>query len=131
MAFDAEAPWELPPSFWPEGQGERPVQDPDAPQASATCLTVPVLHSQDIDVPDDYPPDEPLPEAQVEVVVSVVDSPQACPYEFVIECPSGRLNVGDAECERVLGVPAGDIRVGVRQDPPQFAERVLLEISAA
>ena len=126
MAFDAETPWELPAWFadWPGG----PTDDP---QAFSTCLTVPVLSSQDIEVREDYPPDEPLPEARVEVLVRVVDSPRWCPHEFLIECPTGRLSVGDAEVERVLDVIAGTVRIGVWQDPPQFAERVLLEISAA
>lgn len=104
MAFDAEAPWDLPAWFADERGGPM-----NGPQATTTCLTVPVLSSQDVEVPDEYPSDESLPE----VLVTVVDSPQGCPYEFLIECPSGRINVGDAEVERVLEVVAGTIRVGV------------------
>jgi hypothetical protein len=126
MAFDAEAPWTLP--DWFSGRGGGALNQP---VASTTCLAVPVLSSQDIEVPDDYPEDEPLPEAQVEVLVTIVSSPQGCPHEFLIGCPSGRLNLGDAEVERVLDVHAGTLRIGVWSDEPQFAQRVLLEVSAA
>ena len=126
MAFDAEAPWTLPDWFSAKGAG--PL---DQPVASSTCLAVPVLHSQDIEIPDNYPADEPLPEAQVQVLVTVVDRPQGCPHEILIECPSGRLSLGDSEVERVLDLRAGTLRIGVWSNDAQFAERVLLEVSAA
>jgi hypothetical protein len=89
-----------------------------------------VLHSQDVEVPDDWPPDRPLPEAQVVVEVAA-EEPAAGTYEFVLACPSGRLTVGDAENERAVDVPAGTLRIGVVQDPPRFAERVRLQVSRA
>ena len=130
MAFDAQEPWELPETFW-EALGDGRARDPERPQASSTCLTVPVLHSQDVEVPDDFPADEPLPEAVVEVVVAVPEEPGDGAFECLIQCPSGRLTVGDAENERVVDVPAGTLRVGVLQDPPRFAERVRLQVTVA
>jgi hypothetical protein len=130
MAFDAESAWELPETFW-DAPGERRARDPDVPQASPTCLTVPVLHSQDVEVPEDFPPDQQVPEAEVEVVVAVPEKPDGDGFECFIECPSGRLTVGDAENERVVEVPAGRLRIGVVQDPSRFAERVRLQVSEA
>lgn len=130
MAFDAEAAWELPQTFW-DAPGEGRARDPDRPQASSTCLTVPVLHSQDVEVPDDFPPDQSLPDAEVEVVVAVPEEPDVSTFDCLIQCPSGRLTVGDAENERVVDVPAGRLRIGVVQDPPRFAERVRLQVFEA
>jgi hypothetical protein len=130
MAFDAEGAWELPETFC-DAPGERRARDPHVPQASPTCLTVPVLHSQDVEVPEDFPPDQPLPEAEVEVVVAVSEKPDGGAFECFIQCPSGRLTVGDAENERVVEVPAGRLRIGVAREPDRFAERVRLQVSEA
>jgi hypothetical protein len=55
MAFDDTSPCTL------------PDLGSSAITATSTCLAVPVLHAQEADVPDDWPPDAPLREFEVEV----------------------------------------------------------------
>jgi hypothetical protein len=103
-------------------------------QATASCLSVPVLHAQDVVTPPDWPDDEPVPEAMVEVTVVVdellqdVDRPE---FEGTLVCPSGRLLIGDADSEREVAVPVGTLRVRVTRDPVEFAERVHIHLVAA
>ena len=97
--------------------------------ASPTCLTVPVLHAQDVDIPEDVDPDTPLPEAQVAVTVivgGVVDS--AAEFVAVLSCPSGLLRFGDAGSGRVIAVPAGQLRVSVTREPVEFAAQVSIQV---
>ncbi|MGB0190910.1 MAG: hypothetical protein ACPF9W_08080 [Nocardioides sp.] len=119
MAFDAEAEWEL-----PEGVGTEGVA------ASASCLAVPVHHTSDVDFPEGWPDDLPMPGAQVNVVVAFTESPPGSPVHFDgnLSCPTGRLSVGDAENDRVLDVPAGTVRVQVSLFPFEDADSVVLRI---
>lgn len=117
-AFDEQAPWEL-----PEGIGDNSIR------ASTSCVAVPVLHAQDVEVPDDADPEAPLPEATVEVTVLVGAPPRKSPeFDGLLSCPSGRLNVGDAENERVIEVAPGQVRVQIWREPMEFAERVTLAV---
>jgi len=121
MAFDAEGPFEL-----PEGIGSNAVR------ATSTCLTVPVLHAQDVDKPDDAGPNDPIPEARVQVTVTFGTADAAAvEFEGSLACPSGRLCVGDAENECVIDVPRGDLWVQVARTPSEFAEQVSLFLTPA
>ncbi len=60
LAFDDDADWESPGAIR-EGQVS----------ATPTCLAVPVLHSTDVVLEDDTDPEAPIPEALVEVVLTV------------------------------------------------------------
>ena len=99
-------------------------------------LVVPVLHSADVETPEDWPADQPIPEATVTVTV-LVDEPDepddgASPeFEAVLQCPSGRLAVGDPDHERMVVVPRGRVRVRVTRVPAEFAEQVTLRVDAA
>ncbi len=99
--------------------------------ATETCLAVPVLHSADVEFPDDAGPDEVLPPAQVKVAV-LVGEPLQEPEEFAgqLRCPSGRLVVGDADHHRVVEVAPGDFLVEVARDGGQHAERVSIALSS-
>jgi hypothetical protein len=118
LAFDDQAEWELP-----------AASPSNAVAASPTCLTVPVLHAQDIDTPEDVDPDGLLPEAQVTVTVIVSDVVEsAAEFVGVLSCPSGLLRFGDAENGRVIVVPAGQLRVSVTREPVEFAEQVTIQV---
>ena len=97
--------------------------------ASSTCLVVPVLHAQDIELPQSALAGEQLPQALVEVVVNV-GGPPLSHVEFTarLRCESGRLAVGDAEDERTVDVPTGVLRIDVAREPAEFAERVTLRV---
>lgn len=100
--------------------------------ATDSCLAVPVLHSQDMDFPDDAGPDDVLPWAEVNVTVLVgVPLAEAAEFAGRLRCPSGRLSLGDAEQHRVVEVPPGDLHVQVVRDAGQHAERVHIAVSAA
>jgi hypothetical protein len=118
LAFDDEADWSL-----PEGVGT------DGIASSATCIAVPVLHAQDVEIPDDWPDDEDAPEAEVEVTVALGSAPPGAEFVGTLACPSGRLNVGDAESSRVFDVPVGVLAVAVSREPTQFAESVTITVS--
>lgn len=118
LAFDSEADWNL-----PEGVGT------DGIVSSATCIAVPVLHAQDVEIPDDWPDDEDVPDAEVEVTVTIGSLPSGAEFVGTLACPSGRLNVGDGESSRVLDVPAGVLAVAVSREPIQFAESVTITVS--
>lgn len=121
-AFDSERSWDLPDDV-----------NANAVTATDTALAVQVLHSQDIEEPEDWPSDLSLPEAQVRVVVAFAESPDGAPVEFdgLLQCRSGRLAVGDAESERILDVPAGVLRIQVSLFPREFAEYVVLRLIQA
>jgi hypothetical protein len=121
MAFDVVAQFESP-----------TLSRDGAVQATTTCLSVPVLHAQDIEMLEGLGPGDPLPQAEVQVTVKVSaedlgDAEFAC----LLSCPSGRLQIGDAEAFRVVDVPKGDLRVQVRRHSPQFAEAVVLHITGS
>src|SRR3954468_11747098 len=63
--------------------------------ATATCLSIPVLHAQDVATPDDWPADQAVPHATVEVSVLVEEAEPSGSAEFdgLLSCPSGRLRV--------------------------------------
>jgi len=117
LAFDNDGDWEL-----PGGLREGEVS------ASGTCLAAPVLHAQDVEVDETDDPDALLPEALVEVLV--VHGVLTDPADFVgvLECPSGQLQVGDADEYRIIQVPEGDLDVEVRLEPKEHAERVVIAL---
>lgn len=120
MAFDATEPFEPP-----------HLSRDEAVQASDTSMSVPVLHAQDIETPPGIGPDEPLPHAEVQVTVHVGGSALEHPeFEAKLYCPSGRLQVGDAEASRIIEVPPGVLRVQVNRRPQQFAEEVVLHVAS-
>lgn len=118
LAFDAEAPWELP------ELGGTTVS------ATETCIAVPVRHAADVDddVVDGLGQDAPIPDftVQVRCLVGAGAGSVGGVFEGHLLCPSGRLVVGDAEEERVIEVPAGRLRVQVDCAPSEHAERVTL-----
>jgi hypothetical protein len=119
MAFDATQPFDPP-----------ELSRDEAVHATSTCLSVPVLHAQDVET-SNVPPDEPLPHTQVDVTVRVGGAALEQPeFEAQLLCPSGRLEVGDAEAYRVVDVPAGVLRVQVSRRPRQFAEEVVLHVAS-
>ena len=120
IAFDSEGQFEL-----PDGIGSNAVR------ASSTCLTVPVLHAQDVEIPEDAGPNEPIPEAQVHVMVAFAKAAVDVEFESSLACPSGRLYIGDAENERVIDVPPGNLLVQVARAPIDFAEQVTLYLTPA
>jgi hypothetical protein len=120
LAFDDSTEWDL-----PEGIGT------DSIVSSATCVAVPVLHAQDIDVPDDWPDEAEPPYAEVQVIVTVGPVSPGAEFVGTLVCPSGRLSVGDAESSRVLDVPTGVFTVSVSREPRQFAESVTITVSEA
>jgi hypothetical protein len=90
------------------------------------------LHAQDIETPPGIAPDEPLPHAEVQVTVRVGGAALEQPeFEAQLRCPSGRLEVGDAEASRTIEVPPGVLRVQVDRRPRQFAEEVVLHVASA
>lgn len=118
MAYDQGAPWNLP------QLGGAVVTSSD------TCLAVPVLHAQDIEIPPDAAADDVLPEAQVSVHVMVgATEDRAAEFVGTLTCPSGQLSFGDADEERVIIVPPGQLRVAVFREPAAHAERVTIFVS--
>lgn len=119
-AFDSENRWDLPYDVSAE-----------LVTATETAIAVQVRHSQDIEEPEGWPSDLSLPEQLVRVVVAFAESPKGAPVDFrtSLQCPSGRLAVGDAENERVLDVPPGLLRIQVSLFPREFAEHVILRVT--
>lgn len=101
----------------------------DSIVSSATCVAVPVLHAQDVEIPDDWPDDAELPYAEVQVTIMVGPASPGAEFVGSIDCPSGRLNVGDAESFKVSDVPTGVLAIAVTREPRQFAESVTIEVS--
>ena len=116
-AYDNDADWELPTDL-----GEGHVA------ATTSCLAVPVLHSQDVEFEDHGGTETPLPEAEVEVVVTTRPLEIAPTYDGPLQCPSGRLQVGDANEYRLVQVPPGDLRAQVWLEPVEHAERVVIAL---
>ena len=98
--------------------------------ASASVLTIPVLHQQDRATPDGWPDDLPLPWARVDVYVSFVPSPPGSEVQFECQlaCPSGHLLVGDADEQRDISITPGTARVQVGLVPDLFADVVILRV---
>ena len=119
LAFDAENAWDL-----PDDVGADPVT------ATETCLAVGVHQCHDLPEHDGWPSDIYLPLAQVEVIVCFQESPSsaAVEHEGLLRCESGRLNVGDAENERILDVPAGVLRAQVSLFPREYPDHVVLRL---
>lgn len=97
--------------------------------ATATCVAVPVLHAQDVEIPDDWPDDQELPPAEVEVSVMLGAVPANAEWVGPLDCPTGRLSVGDANSSRVLDVPSGRLTVAVSREPVRYAERVTITLT--
>jgi hypothetical protein len=118
LAFDSEAAWRLPADV-----------GTDAIASSGTCIAVPVLHAQDVEIPDDWPDDDDVPDADVRVTVTLGSAPAVAEFVGTLACPSGRLTVGDADSSRELHVPGGVLTVAVSREPMQFAESVTITLS--
>jgi len=56
---------------------------------------VPVLHAQDVEIPDDWPDDEDVPDAEVEVTVTIGSLPSGAEFVGTLAMP-----VGSAERRR-------------------------------
>jgi hypothetical protein len=93
-------------------------------------LSVPVLHAQDVETPEGLGPDELLLQAEVQVTVTVtVEDLGDAEFTCLLACPSGRLQVGDADAFKTVDVPPGELRVQVRRQPREFAEVVVLHVT--
>ncbi len=116
-AFDDERSWGLPADV-----GSHQVV------ATSTCVAVPVLHAQDVEIDECADTNAPMPEAEVEVVLT--DVPLDGPVDFVgeLQCRSGRLAVGDADEYHVVAVVPGVHRVQVRLEPKEHAKRVVFAL---
>jgi hypothetical protein len=120
LAFDdaADADWEIPGDIR-EGHVS----------ATPTCLAVPVLHSADVVFDEEADPDTPLPEAEVEVVLAARPLQKRPNYAGVLRCPSGQLQVGDADEYCLVQVPRGDLNVAVWLEPREHADRVVIALN--
>ncbi|MDQ1306205.1 MAG: hypothetical protein QG671_2037 [Actinomycetota bacterium] len=118
--YDAEADVEIP-----------DITGDDDISASTTMIAVPVLHGADVEIPEDTDPNEPIPPAQV--TVTVVGRELDTPAEFTgqLDCPSGRLAIGDLENKRVAHVPTGTLLVDIQREPRKFTEHVTLSIRSS
>jgi hypothetical protein len=117
LAYDDHAEWEMPANLR-EGHVS----------ATPSCLAVPVLLSTDVEVDKAADPDAPLPEARVEVVISSRPLRGRKDYVGMLRCPSGQLQVGDADDYRIVEVPVGDLFVEVRLEPREHADRVCIAL---
>lgn len=117
IAHDAAADWAVPADV---GKG--------CVAATTSCLAVPVRHAQDVKVYDDGDEQAPLPQAEVEVVLTTRPLEVLPDYDGPLECPSGRLQVGDAHEHRLVQVPAGRHQVQVWLEPEVHAERVVIAL---
>jgi hypothetical protein len=119
LVHDAEAEFII-----PEGLGT------GSASASSTVLAVPVLHQQDRATPAGWPEDLSLPWAQVDVYVSFRRTPPngVVQFECLLDCPSGRLLIGDADEEREVTVAPGRVAVQVGLVADQHADVVVLRL---
>ena len=119
IVHDNEADWAVPANV---GNG--------CVAATTSCLAVAVRHSQDVKFYDDDDGDDeaPLPQAEVDVVLTRRPLEILPDYDGPLECPTGRLQVGDADEYRVVQVPAGTHRVQVWLEPEVHAERVVIAL---
>lgn len=121
LVHDAEAEFIV-----PEGLGA------GFASASPTVLAVPVLHQQDRLVAAGWPQDLDLPWAHVDVYVCFSRTPaeDVVQFECLVDCPSGRLLVGDADEEREITVAPGRARIQVGLAADQHADVVVLRLLA-
>ena len=117
IAHDHDAEWEVPTKV---GKGYV--------VGTTSCLAIPVRHSQDIAICDDGDSDAPVPQAEVDVVLTTRPLEEVPDYDGPLQCPTGRLQVGDADEYRLVQVPAGDLLVQVWLDPEEHAERVVIAL---
>ncbi len=117
IAHDNDADWAVPANV---GKG--------CIAATPSCLAVPVRHSQDVKLYDDGDEETPLPQAEVKVVLTTRPLEVPADYDGPLKCPSGRLQVGDADEYRLVQVPAGHHRVQVWLEPAGRAERVVIAL---
>ena len=120
IAHDDGAEWAV-----PAGAGRGEVA------ASASCLAVPVRHAQDVRFYDDGDEEVPLPHAEVAVVLTTRPLDVLPDYDGPLQCPSGRLQVGDAAEYRLVQVAAGRHRVRVWLEPETRAERVVIALQSS
>ena len=119
IAHDDDAPWDVPGDVGKGGVA-----------GNASCLAVPVRHAQDVRyvVVDDDDPGAPTPRVQVAVVLTTRPLELTPDYDGPFRCPSGRLQIGDAEEYRRVEVPPGDLRVQLWLSPEEHAERVVMAL---
>ena len=120
IAHDDDADWEV-----PRGVGKGGVA------GNTSCLAIPVRHSQDVKVDEDRDPEAPPPQAQVAVVLTTRPLEILPDYDRPFQCPTGRLQVGDADEYRLVQVPSGNLRVQVWLEPEEHAERVVIALQRA
>jgi hypothetical protein len=93
-------------------------------------ITIGVRHAFTGDVPDDHPPDAPIPLVDVESVIRIQDEAgDASMYDEVLHLPSGVLNIGDANESEDLQLRPGHWRVQINLDPLDEATRVEIVLS--
>lgn len=109
------------------GDADSPdTPDPPAPTAPGTitagptCVAIPVRHEQDLE-PDDAD--------AATVTIRCRPGPKdehedRARFETVIDVPSGRLSVGDADHDHEVTVEPGRWRIQVDIEPPTDATRV-------
>ncbi len=117
--LDPGSAWELP-----------DLEAPGGAHATATCVTASVLHASDVEVFEGWPDDLPLPLAQVDVVIATSEAPPGSQVDLDREltCPSGHLEIGDAESARLVNVVPGVVRVQMSLFPQDHAAVVVLRL---
>lgn len=92
--------------------------------ASSRALVIAVRHAQDVDFEAmELGPDDVVPLAMVSVQVGPGDRKTA-DFSCVLDLPSGKLKVGDAEHEDVVALPPGEYTLTVALDDIDHAEAV-------
>lgn len=93
-------------------------------------ITIGVHHALTGAVPDDHPPDAPIPPVTVELVVRVQDeAADRAMYDEVIDLPSGVLVVGDANDDDKIRLHPGRWRMQINLDPPDEATKAEIILS--
>lgn len=97
---------------------------------SATQVAIPVRHEQDVALSGDNP-DEITPFAVRLSCSGGTAQSQALEFDDVIELPSGRLAIGDADRVETVGLSPGRWRIQVAMEPAHHAEVVRVWYSRA
>ena len=99
--------------------------------ATRTMVAVGVRHAQDVDF-DSADDGQEVPQFSVPVEVRLGERAEtAVHFDGVIEVPSGRITVGDADSEESLLVTPGPWRIQLALNPEDQAEQVDVWITKA
>ena len=118
-AFVEDSEFELPPDF-----EEHTVSWGEA------CFTVLVAREDDSEAPEGWHDDILIPSEIVHIAVTFTPASDGdfVDYEGNILCESGRLAIGEAENERIIDVPTGELTVQVALYPHDDATALILRI---